>query len=383
MVAVAPLTALLVACADAALRAIGLGPPANEEGGLEGGPLEGGMDATTDADAGPDGGGPDVQGPGFPPGNHLAVYWGQDLFGRANPDAGALWEQPLADACADSPYDFVILGFVTDVASGGDGTPMSFQQNFSNHCTTGPQLDGAPSLTECDDIAAGVSACHQAGKNVLIAVGEQDLGLQSDMDGSVGAQAAQSMWDLYLGGSGAPRPFPGQNLDGVDLSFAVLPGETPGPGYVQFATRLRELMNGSGGKYYLTASPQCAFPDLSSIGPAPGTVLAAVPGAFDAILVQFYYSPSCAYSTNQSGFLASFQSWGMLFRGDKPKVLVGLWLDPTGVGFVDRASLPMLVSTVKNYPFFGGIALRDESFDQNSADDSGATYGGYAGSLLR
>jgi chitinase len=387
MVAVAPLTVLLVACADAALRAIGLGPPPNMEAGLEGGPPEGGLDATVDVglDGGPDVQGPDVQGPGLPPGNHLAVYWGQDLFGRANPDAGALWEQPLADACAGGPYDFVVLSYITDVASGSDGTPASFQQNFSNHCTAGSQLDGAPNLTECDDIAAGVSACHQAGKNVLIAVGEQDLGLQSDLDGSVGAQAAKSMWDLYLGGNAAARPFPGQNLDGVDLSFAVLPGETPGPGYLQFAIRLRELMNSSGGKYYLTASPECEFPDYS-FGPGPemGTVLGTIPGAFDAILVQFYYNPPCAYSpTNANGFLASFQSWAMLFRGGKPKILVGLSLDHTQVGFVDRASLPMLVSTVKSNPAFGGIALRDESFDQNSADDSGVTYGDLAASLLR
>jgi chitinase len=378
MVAVAPLTALLVACADAALRAIGLGAQPME-GGLEGGPLEGGMDAT--ADVGLDAG-PDVEGPGLPPGNHLAVYWGQDLFGRANLDAGSLWEQPLADACAGSPYDFVILSYVTDVASGSDGTPASFQQNFSNHCTTGPQLDGAPNLTECDDIAAGVSACHKAGKNVLIAVGEQDIGLESDLDGSVGAQAAKSMWDLYLGGDAAARPFPGQNLDGVDLSYEVVPGPA-GPGYVQFATRLRELMNSSGGKYYLTASPQCPFPDYS-LGPGPEMVLGTIPEAFDAILVQFYYNAPCDYSpTNPSGFLTRFGSWASLLRGGKPRILVGLWLDSTQMGFVDRASLPMLVSAVKSDPAFGGIALRDESFDQNSADDAGVTYGDFAASLLK
>jgi chitinase len=379
MVALFPLAALLAACADAALRAIGAAPP-GMEGGLEGGPPEGGMDAT--ADAGPDG----ADGsPGFPPGSHLAVYWGQDLFGGANTDAMALWEQPLADACVpDSPYDFVILGYVTDVASGSDGTPTAFQQNFSNHCTMGAQLDGAPGLTECDDIAAGISACHQAGKKVLIAVGEQDLGLQSDMDGGVGVRAAESMWDLYLGGSGAPRPFPGQNLDGVDLSFQVTP-PPPAPGYIGFATRLRELMNASGGPYYLTASPPCGFPD-PSLGPGMGTVLGDVPAAFDALFVQFYYSTRCDYSSaDPSGFLAAFQAWATLLRGSRPQVFVGLWLDPSMVGFVDRASLPMLLNALKNSPAsgaFGGIALRDESFDQNSADDAGVTYGAFAKSLL-
>jgi chitinase len=381
MAALAPLAALLAACADAALRAIGPSPGSVEggtEGGPpEGGPPEGGLDATVDT--GP--GGPDG-GPGFPPGSHLAVYWGQDLFGGANPDAGSLWEQPLADACAGSPYDFVVLGYVTNVANGSDGTPVSFQQNFANHCTMGSQLDGAPGLTNCDDIAAGVSACHQAGKKVLIAVGEQDLGLQGDLDGGVGAQAAQSMWDLYLGGSGTARPFVDQNLDGVDLSFQLTPPASPGPGYVRFAARLRELMNASGATYYLTASPQCGYPDLS-LGPGMGTALGDVPGAFDALFVQFYYKASCSYSpADPSGFLADLNSWQTLVRGSRPKIFVGLWLDSSGVGYVDRASLPMLVNAVKNNPAFGGLALRDESFDQNSAADSGTTYGDFAKSLL-
>jgi chitinase len=376
--AILPLAALLAACADAALRAIGPGP-SEMEGGLEGGPPEGGLDATMD-----EGTDASDESPGLPPGSHMAVYWGQDLFGGANPDAMALWEQPLADACPGSPYDFVILGYVTNVANGNDGTPTAFQQNFANHCTMGGQLDGAPGLTECDDIAAGVSACHQAGKKVLIAVGEQDLGLLGDTDGGVGAQAAQSMWDLYLGGSGAPRPFPGQTLDGVDLSFQVTP-QSPGPGYVRFAARLRELMNSSGAPYYLTASPQCEFPD-PSLGPGMGTVLGDMPALFDALFVQFYYMSPCSYSSaDPSGFLSRFQSWATLLRGGRPKVFVGLWLDPSGIGYVDRASLPMLLNAVKNSPAsaaFGGLALRDESFDQNSADDSGTTYADFAKSLL-
>ncbi len=363
------LAGAFVACGDAAIHAIGISPA---EGGIaEGGPAE----------SGPGEGGPVEGGLGLP-GANLAVYWGQDLFGGANPDAGTLWEQPLADACAGTPYDFVILAYVSNVANGGDGTPASFYQDFADHCPAGTPLAGAPGLSQCEDIAAGIAACHQAGKKVLIGLGEGDLGLESDTDGGVGAQAAESMWDLYLGGPGSIRPFPGQTLDGVDLAFEIA-ATVPSPGYVRFASRLRELMNASGSTYYLTASPRCEYPD-PSLGPGMGTTLGDNVGVFDALFVQFFYESPCDYSTaDASAFHASFESWATLERNGRPKIFVGLWLAPDGLGYVDRASLSMLVSDVKNSPAFGGVVLRDESYDQNSKGDSGTTYGQYARSLLQ
>jgi chitinase len=337
-------------------------------------------DATVYVIGGPEG--PPEGGPGVPAGTHLAVYWGQDLFGGLNPDAGALWEQPLAAACTGTPYDFVMLAYVTNVANGPDGTAASFQQNFANHCTMGSPLPQAPGLQECDDIAAGIAACHRARKKVLISIGVGDPGLQSDTDGGVGAQAAQSMWDLYLGGSAPARPFPGQTLDGVDLNYTLLAQNPPGPGFTGFASRLRELMNNSGGSYLLTASPGCGFPDLS-LGPGMGTVLGDDLSAFDALFVQFYYDPACTYVPADAGsFHSRFQDWATLAHNGRPRIFVGLWLQPGGTGYVDRASLPLLVNDVKNNAAFGGLVLRDESYDQNSADTSGMTYGGYARSLL-
>jgi chitinase len=346
--------AIVVACADTSLAVIGPAPAGSPEGG-----------------------------PGVPGGAHLAVYWGQDLYGGANPDAGSSWEQPLTATCAaDSPYDFVILAYVTNVASGAYGTPEFFAQNFANHCTMGSPLPGAPGLQECADIAAGIAACHQAGKKVLVSIGVGDPGLESDTDGGVGAQAAESMWDLYLGGNGQARPFPGQTLDGVDLGFVLTGQGPPSPGFTRFASRLRELMNASGGAYLLTATPQCGFPD-PSLGPGMGTVLGDALGAFDAIFVEFYYDAACTFVPGDAGnFHSQFQSWATLMRNGRPKIFAGLSLVPTDIGYVDRASLPTLVNDVQNNPAFGGIVLRDESYDQNSADSTGMTYGGYAKSLL-
>jgi chitinase len=258
---------------------------------------------------------------------------------------------------------------------------MSFTQNFANHCSPGTALAGAPGLAQCDDIAAGIDACHRAKKKVLVSVGgDQDPGFGSDQTGSVGAQAAQWVWDVYLGGHAAIRPFSSQVLDGVNLEFP--PGFASTAGAVRFAGRLRELMNGSASPYYLTATPQCFYPD--SLGPGMGTVIGDNPDAFDALFVE-YFNPnqSCVYSaSNASGFLGSLQSWATLTRNGRPAILVGLPLVPTQVGYVDRPSLPGLVSDAKKTQAFGGLMLRDESYDQNSTDSSGLTYGQYAKMLL-
>jgi chitinase len=325
----------------------------------------------------PNSGGADA-GPGLPPGTLLAVDWGQDLFGGTNADM-SLREKSLADVCAaTSPYDFVLVDYVTQIAVGGDGSPKSFVQNLANHCTPGTALAGAPGLAQCDDIASGIVACHQAKKKVLITVGgPADPGLATDTTGAVGAQAAQSMWDLYLGGNGPVRPFSGQTVDGVNVeaSFAS------SPGYVRFIARLRQLMNASGQPYYLTATPQCEYPD--PLGPGMGTVIGENAGALDALFVEFFFDTACLYSaSNPAGFVQRLQSWATLLHDGRPKIVVGLPLQPTQAGYVDRPSLPGLVHTAAASPAFGGLLLRDESYDQNSADSSGMTYGAYAKTLL-
>jgi chitinase len=319
-------------------------------------------------------------GPVLPPGQ-LAVDWGQDLFGNANPNTMSLWEKPLADACTGTRYDFMLLDYVVTVANGTDGKPTAFTQNFANHCSPGTALAGASGLAQCDDVAMGIDVCHRAGKKVLISVGgPTDPGLGSDQTGSVGEQAAQSMWDVYLGGHGSIRPFSSQVLDGVNLEFP--PSFVSSPGAVRFAGHLRELMNASGGVYYLTATPQCPYPD-AALGPDMGTVIGDNSTAFDALFVQYFNPNPCDYSAGtRSAFLVSLQSWATLTRGGRPSILVGLPLIPTQAGYVDRLSLPDLVNAAKSTPAFGGLMLRDESFDQNSADTSGLTYGAYAKTLL-
>ena len=94
---------------------------------------------------------------------------------------------------------------------------------------------------------------------------------------------AQSIWDNFLGGTSSTRPFGDAILDGVDLDI-----EGGSPLYWDvFVTKLRSLAASDSSKsYYVTAAPQCPFPDAWL-----GTALNAV--AFDAVYVQFYNNGGC------------------------------------------------------------------------------------------
>ena len=85
---------------------------------------------------------------------------------------------------------------------------------------------------------------------------------------------------MFLGGSSTTRPFGTAVLDGIDLDI-----EGGGSsGYAAFVTRIRSHASSASKPYFITADPQCPFPDANL-----GVVLKAV--GFDAVYVQF-----CEYS---------------------------------------------------------------------------------------
>lgn len=91
--------------------------------------------------------------------------------------------------------------------------------------------------------------------------------------------------------STALRPFHDAAVDGFDLDI-----EAPGQNFPAFANRLRELMDAEKAKqvlktdrnYYLTAAPQCPYPDLNNDAMLNGGVF------FDA--VRSPLSPRCTHA---------------------------------------------------------------------------------------
>lgn len=91
--------------------------------------------------------------------------------------------------------------------------------------------------------------------------------------------------------------------------------------YAAFVTQLRAHASGASKKYYVTAAPQCPFPDANL-----GAVINAV--GFDAVYVQFCES-LCALSLGLSLSPIPIRVLG-LGRGRAP------WLDRICVAGLDR-----------------------------------------------
>ena len=113
---------------------------------------------------------------------------------------------------------------------------------------------------------------------------------------------ADKIWDMFLGGSGRPRPFGDAILDGYAApSFPSILGlnadnrfvlivvnlrvdldieQGISAGYAAFVNQLRERAKSGTKQLYVTAAPQCPFPDAYI-----GQALNEAP--FDAVYVQF------------------------------------------------------------------------------------------------
>lgn len=368
---------ILIVCAVAAAACSSTADDSGEAGDSGAGDAsgddgsdDGSDDGTADDSPGDDGGG-ELPADPLAGGAGIVVYWGQNGYGGAHPDDMASWEPRLADVCAVPHYDVVVLAFmISFISDRNGGLP---ETNFSFHCET-PIDAEHPFLLRCEEIEADIAACHAAGKKVVLSMGGASgaYGFTSDAE----AEAfADTVWDMFLGGDGALRPFGDQSLDGVDLDI-----EGGGPaGYAAFARRLRGIMDGAAGDWLITAAPQCPFPD-AHLGPAPGSALADAADAFDYLFVQFYNN-FCSGNTG-APFQETYAQWSGLLASGGPRIVVGLPATPEAApagGYVDPAALPALVDSVRDDPAFAGLMLWDVSFDRQSG---APTYGEIARGAL-
>ncbi|KIV95769.1 hypothetical protein PV10_03384 [Exophiala mesophila] len=226
--------------------------------------------------------------------NLNAAYYGQTPLTQ---------NVPLSQVCADTSVDIVILGFITTFYNGAYPT-----LNMGSHCwaATSAQLAAnGPGLVDCvgDGFAAQVAQCQNQGKKVMLSMGGaaeySDLAIPSP---SAAVDLASTLWNLFLGGDDdtiAPlRPFGDVVFDGLDFD-----NEDPAnsDNLASLATALRSLMDADPRPFYLSAAPQCPYPDLSV--PVPQFI-----STIDFWFVQFYNNPSCQVDAGP-GFLASLQLW--------------------------------------------------------------------------
>ncbi|KAF7727519.1 Chitinase 1, partial [Apophysomyces ossiformis] len=280
--------------------------------------------------------------------------WGQNSYGAANGNDPANWQKPLAFYCDDDTVDVFPVSFVTKFFSTG-GLP---EINLANYCNTHDNASFPNSnLANCSALGDDIKYCQKRGKAVTISLGGATGGVGfSTQDQAV--QFADIIWNLFLGGSSKTRPFGDAVLDGVDLDI-----EGGGANYYSdFLTALKAKFKTSDKKYYITAAPQCVYPDANL-----GATINAV--GFDAIYVQFYNNP-CGLQTYTPGKGSNwnFGIWDYWARHISPnkdvKVYIGAPASSSaaGGGYIPLDRLKQVAVDMRNsFPSFGGVMFWDAS----------------------
>lgn len=171
------------------------------------------------------------------------------------------------------------------------------------------------------------------------------------------------IWETFgpaQSNSSANRPFGDSVVDGFDFDF-----EATVNNMAAFGNQLRTLMDAdTSKKYYLTAAPQCPYPDAADNQMLDGAVY------FDAIWVQFYnnYCGVNSYvsgSTTQNNF--NFDTWDTWAKNTSKnpdvKVFLGVPANTgaASTGYESASDLVPVINYCKTFSSFGGVMMWDAS----------------------
>ncbi|KID88710.1 chitinase [Metarhizium guizhouense ARSEF 977] len=289
---------------------------------------------------------------GFNGGSHknIAVYWGQNSFGQGS---GPNVQQGLAHYCENADMGIIPIAFMNGISP-----PITNFANAGDKCDKFPDNSN---LLKCPEIENDINTCQtKFKKTIVLSLGGATYsqgGWSSTRDAE---KAAQSVWDMFgpvPSGSKVDRPFGLAVVDGFDFDFESTTNNLPA-----FGAKLRSLMDGAGGKkFYLTAAPQCVFPDA-----AVGSALDAV--AFDFVMIQFYNN-WCGVSKFKPGSATqdafNFDVWDKWAKGSKNpnvKLLLGIPANEgAGGGYTNGEKLKAVIAYSKKFTSFGGVMMWDMS----------------------
>nr|AAO47731.1 acidic class III chitinase [Rehmannia glutinosa] len=257
----------------------------------------------------------------------ISIYWGQ------NGNEGT-----LAETCATGNYHYVNIAFLPTFGNGQ--TPMI---NLAGHCD--------PTITNgCTHLSSQIKSCQAKGIKVMLSIGggAGSYYLSSSQDAK---QVATYLFNNFLSGKSSPRPLGDAILDGIDLDI-----EGGTDLYWDDLARYLSNYGKRGRKVYLTAAPQCPFPDYY-IGNALQT------GLFDYVWVQFYNNPPCQYSSGMDSFEKAWKDWNSIPAGE---IFLGLpaSAQAAGTGFVPAGDLTsQVLPAIKGSAKYGGVMLWDKYHD--------------------
>ncbi|XP_057741709.1 basic endochitinase-like [Arachis stenosperma] len=263
----------------------------------------------------------------------IVTYWGQ----------GDQGEGTLTEACNSGLYGIVVIAFLSKFGNGNRP-----HVNLAGHCNNVPNCH--------IKVGHGIKNCQNKNVKVLLSIGGADggYGLSSADDAN---QLADYLWNNFLGGQSSSRPFGDAILDGIDFDIEGNRGDPEN--YAVLAKKLREYMDkNTWKKFYLSAAPQCPFPDHNQ-NPALSNVY------FNFVFIQFYNNPDCQVDSNN--FQRSWNKWTSTINAHK--FYVGLLAAPTNTdkGYVTPETvLNKVLPFVKNSPNYGGVMLWNREMDKNS-----------------
>ncbi|XP_010035192.2 hevamine-A [Eucalyptus grandis] len=269
-------------------------------------------------------------------GGGIAIYWGQNGH-----------EGTLTSTCATGKYAYVNLAFLNKF--GGGQTP---QINLAGHCD--------PTSGGCIRISNGIRSCQNRGIKVMLSLGGGD-GSYTLTSRADARNVANYLWNNFLGGTSSSRPLGDAVLDGIDFDIEL--GSTK---YWDDLARYLSDYSKQGKKVYLTAAPQCPYPD-SHMGAALNT------GLFDYVWIQFYNNPPCQYSSGDiSKLTSSWSKWVASINARKMFVGLPASTAAAGSGYVPPKVLTsQILPVIKKSAKYGGIMLWSKYYDdKNGYSDS-------------
>ncbi|GKU89197.1 hypothetical protein SLEP1_g3365 [Rubroshorea leprosula] len=264
-------------------------------------------------------------------GGGIAIYWGQ------NGNEGTLDE-----TCATGRYSYVNIAFL--IKFGNGQTP---ELNLAGHCD--------PASNGCATVSNGIRSCQSRGIKVMLSIGG-GAGTYSLSSSADAKNVADYLWNNYLGGQSSSRPLGDAVLDGIDFDIEL--GST---GYYDDLARYLSAYSSQGRKVYLTAAPQCPFPD-NFLGTALNT------GLFDYVWVQFYNNQPCQYSSgNINNIVSSWNQWTSSINAGK--IFLGLPASPeaAGSGYIPPNVLTtQIIPVINKSAKYGGVMLWSKYYDDKN-----------------
>ncbi|XP_058769850.1 hevamine-A-like [Vicia villosa] len=264
----------------------------------------------------------------------IAIYWGQHI------DEGTLYE-----ACATRRYTHVNIAFLERF--GNDRIP---KLNLAGHCN--------PSTNSCTRIGDHIKYCQSRGITVLLSIGG-GIGRYSLASREDASDFSRYLWNTFLGGTSFSRPFGDAVLDGIDFDIEL--------GSAQNWQYLAQFLKDYHG-VYLSAAPQCPFPDRL-LGRALAT------GLFDFVWVQFYNNPACEYFNGRKYNLEkSWKQWTTAIQYGEVFLGLPAAKGAAGNGFIPAGVLTSeILQVIQDTSKYGGVMLWSRYFDERT---------GYSASII-